>query len=87
MEPDIASWELAYACNKFHNHECGYWTVVLYDSLLRASLFTFYAQNALVISFKFGVGRIPFSDYWPSGVIRMGSQYKSEKVETLSEHE
>ena len=25
------------------------------------------------VSFNFGVGRIPFSDNWPSGVIRMGS--------------
>ena len=33
------------------------------------------------VSSNFGVGRFPFSDYWTSGVIRMGSQYESEKLE------
>ena len=32
------------------------------------------------VSSNFEVGRFPFSDYWTSGVIRMGSQYESEKV-------
>ena len=33
------------------------------------------------VSSNFEVGRFPFSDYWTSGVIRMGSQYESEKLE------
>ena len=32
------------------------------------------------VTSNFEVGRFPFSDYWTSGVIRMGSQYESEKV-------
>ena len=35
-------------------------------------------------SSNFEVGRIPFSDNWPSGVIRMGSQYESEKFGKFS---
>ena len=31
------------------------------------------------VSFTFEVGRIPLSHYWPSGVIRLGSLYESEK--------
>ena len=31
------------------------------------------------------VGRIPLSHNWPSGVIRMGSQYEGEKVEKFGE--
>ena len=30
-------------------------------------------NSSAKVLFNFGVGRIPFSDYWPSGVIRMGS--------------
>ena len=32
------------------------------------------------VSSNFKVGRTPFSPNWPSGVIRMGSQYESGKV-------
>ena len=35
------------------------------------------------VSTNFEVGRFPFSDYWTSGVIRIGSQYESEKVEII----
>ena len=31
------------------------------------------------VSSNFEVGRFPFSDNWTTGVIRMGSQYESEK--------
>ena len=31
------------------------------------------------VSSNFEVERFPISDYWTSGVIRMGSQYESEK--------
>ena len=40
--------------------------------------------NPSVSSF-FGVVRIPFSNYWPSGVIRMGSQYEGKKVGNSSD--
>ena len=33
-----------------------------------------------LVSPNFEVGRFPFSHNWTSGVIRMGSQYESEKV-------
>ena len=36
------------------------------------------------VSSNFEVGRIPISKNWPSGVIRMGSQYESEKIEKFS---
>ena len=36
-------------------------------------------------SSNFDVGRIPFSDNWPSGVIRMGPQYESEEVGNILE--
>ena len=36
-------------------------------------------------SFNLEIGRVPFSDYWTTGVIRMGSQYESEKDENFPE--
>ena len=38
--------------------------------------------TAPLVSFSFGVRRIPFSPYWPSGVIRIGlPSMKVRKVE------
>ena len=38
-----------------------------------------------LVSSKIEVGRFPFSHNWTSGVIRMGSQYESQKVGNILE--
>ena len=35
------------------------------------------------VSSNFEVGRFPFSDYWTSVVIRLGSQYEGEKLRKI----
>ena len=35
------------------------------------------------LSSNFEVGRFPFSGYWTSGVIRLGSQYEGEKLRKI----